>query len=334
MLAFTVRRRKLIAISKRLPKLRRGWALVRVRLAGICNTDVEILRGYHAFHGVPGHEFVGEVADLRGVSHRQKSKWLGRRVVGEINVACSAYGFQPQCAFCRRGLQTHCARRTVLGIVAHDGAFAEYLALPLENLRLVPPSVSDEQAVFVEPLAAACEILEQVNANKFREAAVLGDGKLAQLIARVLLTKIPRVVMYGKHEKKLALARCAGIEAKRVRGDSSDLKRVKECFPLLVEATGSPSGFAIAQQMTEPRGTLVLKSTFPGAAPVETWPIVVKEITVVGSRCGPFAKALALLRAGRVDPRPLITRTFPLADAQKAIGFAQRPGIVKVLLGP
>jgi len=334
MLAFTVRRHNLIAITKRLPKLRRGWALVRVRLAGICNTDVEILRGYHAFRGTPGHEFVGEVADVRGVSPREKSKWLGHRVVGEINVACSAYGFRPECAFCRRGLKTHCAGRSVLGIVAHDGAFAEYLALPLENLHTVPDSVGDEQAVFVEPLAAACEILEQVNASRFREAAVLGDGKLAQLIARVLHTGIPRVVMYGKHGKKLALVRRAGIKTKRVRGDGSDLNLVKEMFPLLVEATGSPSGFTLAQQMTEPRGTLVLKSTFHGATPVETWPIVVKEIKVVGSRCGPFVKALALLRAGKVDPRPLITRTYSLADAQKAIRFAQQPGVMKVLLKP
>jgi threonine dehydrogenase-like Zn-dependent dehydrogenase len=334
MLTFTVRRHNLIAITKRLPKLRSGWALVRVRLAGICNTDLEILRGYHAFRGTPGHEFVGEVSDVHGVSTREKSKWLGRRVVGEINVACSGYGFRPECTFCRRGLKTHCARRTVLGIVAHDGAFAEYLALPLENLHVVPASVSDEQAVFVEPLAAACEILDQVDVGQFGEAAVLGDGKLAQLIARVLHTKVRRVVMYGKHEKKLALARRGRIETKRVRGDSSNLKRIKEMFPLLVEATGSPTGFALAQQMTEPRGTLVLKSTFHSAASVETWPIVVKELNVVGSRCGPFAKALALLRAGKVDPRPLITRTYPLADAQKAIRFAQQPGVMKVLLKP
>jgi threonine dehydrogenase-like Zn-dependent dehydrogenase len=282
MLAFTVHRQKLIAITKRLPKLRPRWALVRVRLAGICNTDVEILRGYHAFHRVPGHEFIGEVANVQGVSPREKLKWLGRRVVGEINVACSAHGLRPECDFCRRGLKTHCARRTVLGIVGRDGAFAEYLALPLENLHVVPSSVSDEQAVFVEPLAAACEILDQVDVSGVREAAVLGDGKLAQLIARVLLTRIPRVVMYGKQERKLALARHAGIETKHVRGDSSDLKRIKERFPLLVEATGSPTGFALAQQLTEPRGILVLKSTFHGAAPVETWPIVVKEITVMG----------------------------------------------------
>lgn len=332
MLAFSVSNGKLKALSKPLPILRPGWALIRVRLAGICNTDVEILRGYHAFHGTPGHEFVGEVADVHGISGLRKTKWLGRRVVGEINVSCSAYGYRPVCNFCRRGLKTHCMRRTVLGIVAHDGAFAEYLALPLENLYVVPHSVSDEEAVFVEPLAAACEILEQVNAEKFREAGVLGDGKLAQLITLVLHTAVPRVVMYGKYEKKLALARRAGIKTKRVRGDSSDSKRVKESYGLLVEATGSPTGFALAQHMTEPRGTLVLKSTFHGAAPIETWPIVVKELTVVGSRCGPFSKAVALLRSGKVDPRPLITRTFPMNEATAAIRFARKTGVMKVLL--
>ncbi len=332
MFAFQVKRAKLCPVVKPLPKLRPGWALVRVRLAGICNTDVEILRGYHHFQGTPGHEFVGEVAEVAGVSEGERKKWIGRRVCGEINVTCSGYGFKPVCGFCRRGLKTHCARRTVLGIVAHDGAFAEYLALPLENLHVVPGSVSDEQAVFVEPLAAACEILEQVDARKFRSVAVLGDGKLAQLIARVLRTEIPRVVMYGKHEKKLALARRAGIETKKVRGDTSDLKRVKESYALLVEATGSPNGLALAQQMTEPRGTLVLKSTFHGAAPVETWPSVVKEINVVGSRCGPFKRAVALLHSGAVELRPLITRTFALAEGPKAMAFAQRPGVMKVLL--
>jgi len=333
LLAFEVKRGKLRALQKTSPQLRPGWALVRVRLAGICNTDVEILRGYHQFRGTPGHEFVGEVAGLRGVSPAARAKWLGRRVCGEINVTCAAYGFRP-CEFCRRGLNTHCARRTVLGIVAHDGAFAQYLALPLDNLHLVPDNLDDEQAVFVEPLAAACEILEQVPAHQFRSAAVLGDGKLAQLIARVLRTAIPRLVLYGKHENKLALARRAGILTKKVRGDASDLKRVRDNYPLLIEATGSPTGLALAQHMTEPRGTLVLKSTFHGAAPVEMWPIVVKEINVVGSRCGPFAKAIALLRAGKVDPRALITRIFPLAEAQAALAFAQRPGVMKVLLKP
>src|SRR5208282_4942309 len=225
MLAFESIYGKLRLTEKPIPKLRAGWALVRVRLAGICNTDVEILSGYHDFHGTPGHEFVGEVVDLRGVSAAIRSKWLGRRVTGEINIHCSALGYRPVCDFCRRGLVTHCARRKVLGIVGHDGAFAEYLTLPLENLHLVPRSISDEQAVFVEPLAAACQILAQVPMKSFREAAVLGDGKLAQLIARVLRTALPRVVMYGKHADKLALARRAGIATKKVRGEASDWQR-------------------------------------------------------------------------------------------------------------
>jgi threonine dehydrogenase-like Zn-dependent dehydrogenase len=330
--AFTISKNRLVKTKKRLPKLRRGWALVRVRLAGICNTDVEILRGYHAFRGTPGHEFVGEVAEVAGVSAKTKKRWLGRRVAGEINVSCSAYGYKPVCEFCKRGLKTHCARRTVLGIVGHDGTFAEYLTLPVENLRVVPVNVSDEKAVFIEPLAAACEILEQVEIRKFREAAVLGDGKLAQLIAMVLRAAGLRVFMYGKHESKLAVARKAGIATKRVRGNASDLRRVKEQFRLVVEVTGSPTGLRLAQEMTEARGTLVLKSTFHGAAPVETWPIVVKEITVVGSRCGPFDEAIELLRLGKVDPTPLISRTFSMEDAARAIGFSQKRGVMKVVL--
>ena len=335
MLAFQVANRKLKRVRKPLARLRRGWARVRVRLAGICNTDVEILRGYHSFRRIPGHEFVGEVTEVLGLSESERGRWVGHRVTGEINVSCSAYGYRPVCQFCRRGLKTHCERRTVLGIVNHDGAFAEYLALPLENLHRIPDSITDEQAVFVEPLAAACEILDQVNVRKFREAAVLGDGKLAQLIARVLRTALPRVVMYGKHKDKLSLAHRAKIETRLVTGDTRDIERIKdikEKFGLFVEATGSPTGLTLAQHMTEPRGTLVLKSTFHGAAPVETWPIVVKEITVVGSRCGPFGKAIALLRSGKVDPTPLITRTFPLAEAPAAIEFAQKPNVMKVLL--
>jgi alcohol dehydrogenase len=333
-LSFRIENGKLKATSRPLPKLRPGWALVRVRLVGICNTDVELLHGYYNFRGVPGHEFVGTVEQLRVAGAAEKKKWLGQRVCGEINISCRALGRGPICEFCRRGLKTHCARRTVLGIIRHSGAYSECLTLPLENLHAVPDGVSDEQAVFVEPLAAACEIVEQVDVRKFREAAVLGDGKLAQLIALVLRTAIPRVVMYGKHEQKLVLARRAGIATKKVRGDASDLRRVQEQFRLVVEATGSPSGLALAQHLTEPRGTLVLKSTFPGTAPVETWPIVVKEITIVGSRCGPFAKAIGLLRSGEVDPTPLITRTFPLAEAPEALGFAQKAGVMKVLLKP
>jgi alcohol dehydrogenase len=331
MLAFAVQNGKLCEVRRSLPKLRPRWARIRVRLAGICNTDVEILRGYHQFRGVPGHEFVGEVVEVSGVSGETRTRWLGERVAGEINVSCSAYGYKPVCEFCRRGLKTHCARRTVLGIVAHDGAFAEYLTLPLENLHAIPANVADERAVFVEPLAAACQILDQIPIRKFPDAAVLGDGKLAQLIALVLQASGCDVTLYGKHDSKLKFARRAGIETKRVRGDAGDLQ-VKRAYRLVVEATGSPTGLTLAQQMTEPRGVLLLKSTFHGAAPVETWPIVVKEITVVGSRCGPFAKAVALLRSGKVDPTPLITRAFTLKDAPKAISYAQQPNVMKVLL--
>ena len=214
MLAFVVRNHRLVAVQKPLPALRAGWARVRVRLAGICNTDVEILRGYHAFRGTPGHEFVGEVEDVRGVSSREASRWIGRRVCGEINIACAGLGLRTRCEFCRRGVKTHCARRKVLGIVAQDGAFAEYLALPLENLYVVPARVPDESAVFVEPLAATREILEQVDVANFKDAAVIGDGKLAQLIARVLRAAQLRVTMFGKHADKLAIARRAGIETR------------------------------------------------------------------------------------------------------------------------
>lgn len=331
MLSFVVRNGRLRSTRKAIPKLRPGWALIRVRLAGICNTDAEILRGYHHFRATPGHEFVGQVVEVRG-SPRQKRRWMAQRVAGEINIGCRAQALRPVCKFCRQGLVRHCSRRQVLGIVNHDGAFAEYLTLPLENLHAIPESLADDRAVFIEPLAAACEILDQMNVRRFAEAAVLGDGKLAQLIARVLRSELPRVVLYGKHEKKLALARPAKIATKRVRGDAADLGRVKETYRLLVEATGAPAGLALAQHMTEPRGTLVLKSTFHGAAPVETWPMVVKELTLLGSRCGPFDKAIALLRTGKVDPRPLISRTFSLAEADAAIRFAQRPGVMKVLL--
>jgi alcohol dehydrogenase len=219
----------------------------------------------------------------------------------------------------------------VLGILGHDGAFAENLALPVVNLHRVPKGIPDEAAVFTEPLAAACEILEQVNIREHRDAAVIGDGKLAQLIARVLRAAGLRVVMIGKHEEKLRLARLADIATVKV---TSPRAQRSNQFSLTVEATGSPSGLALAQRITVPRGTLVLKSTFHGAADVETWLIVVKELTVIGSRCGPFPRALAFLRSGRVDPRPMISRVFPLREAAKAIRCAQQPGVMKVLLRP
>ena len=328
MLAAVSHRNSVAIRRKALPLLRPGWALIRVRLAGVCNTDVEILRGYHNFHGTLGHEFVGDVTRVGSASD---AKWVGKRVVGEINLACAGLGFRKPCAYCRRGIPTHCARRRVLGIIGHDGAFAEYLALPVVNLYRVPSGVPNEAAVFTEPLAAASEILEQVNIREHRAAAVIGDGKLAQMIVRVLHAAGLRVTMIGKHASKLRLARLAGAATEKV---SSPGARQSDAFTLSVEATGSPSGLALAQQITAPRGTLVLKSTFHGAANVETWPIVVKELTVIGSRCGPFPRALELLRSGRVDPRPLISRVFPLSEAAKAIRYAQEPGVMKVLLRP
>jgi alcohol dehydrogenase len=318
-------------VQKARPRLRPGWALIRVRVAGICNTDIEILRGYHNFHGTLGHEFVGDVVEVASV---RDENWVGWRVVGEINLACTGLGFRHHgrrrmCGFCRRGIPTHCERRRVLGILGHDGAFAEFLALPVVNLHRVPAGIPDDAAVFTEPLAAACEILGQVDVSAHRQACVLGDGKLAQLIGRVLRTAGLRVVMIGKHAGKLRLARLAGIETPR---SGSPMSRRADGFTLVVEATGSPSGLAAAQQITAPRGTLVLKSTFHGAANIETWPLVVKEITAVGSRCGPFHPALVLLRSGRVDPRPLISHVSGLKDAAKAIRYAQRPGVMKVLL--
>jgi len=331
MLSFVVRQGRLKASQKAIPRVRPGWALVRVRLAGICNTDLEILRGYHDFRGTPGHEFVGEVVDVGG-NRKSDSRWVGRRVVGEINIACAARGTR-LCSYCRRGIPTHCLRRRVVGIEGHDGAFAEYLALPLRNLHGVPSGVTDEEAVFTEPLAAACEILEQVPVGWHHEAAVVGDGKLAQLIARVLRAAGLRVVMFGKYANKLALARRAGASTVRVSPGQRRASRARQ-YSLVVEATGSPSGFARAQQLAAPRGTLVLKSTFHGAALVETSPIVVHELTLVGSRCGPFPRALELLRSGRVDPTPLIACVFPLGEATAAIRHARRPGVLKVLLKP
>jgi threonine dehydrogenase-like Zn-dependent dehydrogenase len=331
---FAVRGKRLVPTSIPLPAIGRNWALVRVRLAGICNTDVEILRGYHDFHGIPGHEFVGEVVAVNGASDRDQTGWLGKRVAGEINISCSAHGYKPVCDFCRRGLKTHCARRSVLGIIGQNGAFAEYLTLPLENLHLIPDSISDQKAVFVEPLAAACQILDQIHLRSFPSAAVLGDGKLAQLIAMVLHAAGSDVTLYGKHDAKLRLAKQAGVKTRKVRGDKGDLQTIKENHRLVVEATGSPTGLGLAQQMTEPCGVIVLKSTFHGAERVETWPFVVKEITVLGSRCGPFGKAIQLLRSGKVDPTPLISRTFPLEKAPEAIAHAQKSGVMKVLLRP
>jgi len=339
MLAARVRNRRLVLSNRTAPRVPPGWALIRVRLAGICNTDLEILRGYHDFRGTLGHEFVGEVAACGGAGATRRAaekRWLGRRVVGEINIACRALGLLPACDFCRRGIPTHCARRRVLGIVNHDGAFAEYLALPLVNLHAVPEGLADDRAVFTEPLAAACQILAQVPAAAGgKTVSVLGDGKLGQLIVRVLAAAGARVTLFGRHREKLSVAAGRAVSTvllPRTGTGRAALRRRRS--PYVVDATGSPDGLELALRITEPRGTLVLKSTFHGAARLETWPIVVDELTIVGSRCGPFRRALDLLSSGRIDPRPLISRVFPLSDAHDAIREARAPGVLKVLLKP
>ncbi len=302
------------------PRPRRGFALIRVIASGICNTDLELLRGYHGFRGVPGHEFVGRVEGPRS------TPWLGKRVVGEINLACG----RASCAWCRQGWGRHCPRRTVLGILRHPGAHAEWLTLPEANLHEVPPEISDEEAVFTEPLAAACEILDQVPVTTTSagrcpalrdgqrpalvwpagmRAAVLGPGKLGRLAAQVLETAGAEVLLLGRHDRAPRAA-----------------------FDLVVEATGSPEGMPRALELVRPRGTVVWKSTFHGPARFDAAPLVVNEVTVIGSRCGRFEPALELLRAGRVKVQPLISAEFPLARAPHALREAAGPGVLKVLL--
>lgn len=291
-----------------------GFALLRTRVAGICNTDLELQRGYYGFAGTPGHEFVANVvaADTRDL--------IGRRVVGEINLACG------QCEFCSAGLGRHCTNRTVLGIVKHPGAFAEFFTLPESNLHVVPDEISDEQAVFVEPLAAACEILDQISIAQDDEVAVLGDGKLGLLIAQVLHAHGARVVLYGRHEAKLAIARACGIET-----DSCD-DRPRASYDVVVEATGSAAGLKEAVAMTRPRGAVAMKSAIYGDISIDTAPIIVNEISLIGSRCGRFEPALALLQRQRVDVRQMVSAEFPLSQAPAAFAEAVKPGVLKVIL--
>jgi alcohol dehydrogenase len=291
-----------------------GSALIQLRVAGICNTDLELRRGYYGFSGIPGHEFVGQVLEA------DTSPLIGRRVVGEINLACG------DCAFCMAGLGRHCEFRTVLGIVKHPGAFAEYLTLPEENLRVVPDHIPDEQAVFVEPLAAACEILEQVSLAAGTEVAVLGDGKLGLLIAQVLLAHGARVTVYGRHADKLKIAERAGA----LVSDSGD--RPSGRFPLVVDSTGSAEGLRQAVSMVRPRGTVIMKSTVHEEVKIDMAPVIVNEITLMGSRCGRFEPALELLSAGRVDVSGLVSAEFPLAEAPAAFKEAEQRGVLKVLL--
>lgn len=296
------------------PRRPEGFALIRLLEAGICNTDLELQRGYYNFDGTPGHEFVGEVVQA------DSSDLVGQRVVGEINLACG------KCEWCAKGLGRHCPRRTVLGIVKHPGAFRELLTLPERNLHRVPRGISTEQAVFVEPLAAACEILDQVRIPAGTRVAVLGDGKLGLLVGQVLKAHGAEVHQYGRHKDKLRIATNAGIEARVAR------KLPQSEYGLVVDATGSSDGLRQAVQMAKPRGTVVMKSTVHGVVRLDSAPVIVNEITLVGSRCGRFEPALRLLRTRQVNVENLISEILPLKDAPLAFRRAAAPGVLKVLL--
>jgi threonine dehydrogenase-like Zn-dependent dehydrogenase len=297
------------------PERPQGFALIRLIQAGICNTDLELQRGYYGFSGVPGHEFVGEVveADSKGL--------IGKRVVGEINLACGC------CSWCRRGLGRHCPTRTVLGIVRHPGAFREFITLPETNLHIVPDIVPTEQAVFTEPLAAACEILDQVQMPCGSPIAVLGDGKLGLLVAQVLQVYGYKVHQFGRHAEKLRIAAKSGVTTE-IRGES--LPEAE--YRWVVDATGSQAGLHAAIKMVEPRGTIILKSTVHGEIPLDSAPVIVNEITMVGSRCGRFEPALELLQLGAVDVESMISESMPLDRAPAAFNRAAQRGTMKVLL--
>ncbi|MDZ7271259.1 MAG: alcohol dehydrogenase catalytic domain-containing protein [candidate division KSB1 bacterium] len=296
------------------PALQEGEALVRVLRAGICNTDMEIVRGYMGFEGVLGHEFVGVVEQC------QDTRWLNKRVVAEINVGCG------KCRYCQRGLSRHCPNRTVVGIQGRSGVFAEYVALPTANLIEVPSTISDLEAVWVEPLAASAEILAQVHIQPEDRVAIIGDGKLAALVAQVLRLIGCALIVVGKHQPKLATLSQLGIPT-TLRNNLP-----KRSYSLVVEASGSPSGLDLALQLVEPRGTVVVKSTYAERPTMDLSHIVVDEITLVGSRCGPFDTAIRLLRQKLVQVEPLVTQTFPFSQALEAFTFAQQDHVLKVQL--
>ncbi len=297
------------------PSPTEGEALVRVRLAGVCNTDLEILKGYVPFRGVLGHEFVGTVEAAPGCDD-----FVGERVVGEINASCG------DCPECLKGEGRHCASRTVLGIAGRGGCIAEMCVLPVRNLHRVPPSVPDEAAVFAEPLAAAFRIPEQLDFTGRERVLVMGDGKLGLLVAMVLRGAAGEVTVSGRSVAKLAIAEAAG--ARTVVADDLD----ETGFDIVVDATGSASGLAEAIARVRPLGTVVLKSTVGGDTTAPLSAAVVNEITIVGSRCGPFAPALRAIESGEVDPAPLVTARYPMADAEAALARAAEPDALKVLI--
>ena len=303
-----------------LPRIPKGFARIRLLAAGICSTDLELQRGYYGFRGTPGHEFVGVVTAVHEESAGE-SKWINQRIVGEINLACG------HCDWCARGLGRHCPTRTVLGIVKHPGAFSEYLTLPLENLRCVPRTIPDDHAVLVEPIAAACEILDQIRIPQRERVAVLGDGKLGLLIAQVLQFHGAQVHLFGRHREKLRIVEPIGVTSEII-----GKKLPERAYPIVVDATGSAAGLRSAISMCIPRGTVVMKSTVHGLVPIDTAPAIVNEITLVGSRCGRFEPALRLLSSGKMRIADLISDRFSLDRAPEAFERAAVKGVLKVLL--
>ncbi|MGH7813544.1 MAG: alcohol dehydrogenase catalytic domain-containing protein [Candidatus Binataceae bacterium] len=299
-----------------------GESIVRVTLAGICGTDLEIVRGYMAFRGVPGHEFVGRVTET------ENSALRGHRVVGEINAACG------RCERCQAGLGRHCPSRTVLGILNRDGAFAEMLRLPDANLIPIPDSIPDEVAVFAEPIAAAYEILEQArpaleNSRSAGRILILGDGRLAAVAATALAAEDFPVEIAGRHREKLD--RIARLH-RNIAVPPNIGQPLNRSYPVVIDCTGSPAGFERAMELVAPRGTIILKSTARASKALNLAPVVVNEITVLGSRCGRFAPALETLESGKIDPRPLISGAFDLKDGADAFAAAAQPPNFKILL--
>ncbi len=299
------------------PELNEGEALIKILTAGICNTDIEITKGYMGFFGILGHEFVGIVEKING----NNQELLNQRVVGEINCGCG------QCEYCFKDLERHCYNRSVLGIFNKNGCFADYITLPVKNLHKVPDSVINKQAVFAEPLAAAFEILEQIQIKPTYKVLILGDGKLGLLISFVLNLTQADVILVGKHEEKLDIAKKQNVNVKLLR----DLS-VKKDYDIVVEATGSISGFELSQKLVKPRGIIVLKSTLASEKPLNLAQIVVDEILILGSRCGSFKPALKALERNLINVNPLISAEFSFDETIKAFEISKTKGILKVLI--
>ena len=309
----------------RRPSLEAGEAIVRVLMAGICGTDLELLRGYRDFSGIPGHEFVGRVEE-------GPPEWVGARVVAEINITCRSRGSEPLCTGCANGRPTHCLRREAIGIRGRDGAFAEWLRVPVPNLHRVPEPLPDEVAVFAEPVAAACRVLRQIERDiecgRVTRALVVGAGRLGQLVARVLARRLPQLEVAGRSERSLARARAAGLA-------TVSAAAVEEAaYDLVVDCSGAPAGFAVARRAVRPRGTMILKSTHRNELSVDISSIVVDEVRLLGSRCGSFDDALSALERRDFEVRDLIDDRLPLSAAPEAFERAAEAGVAKVLLVP